>query len=192
MKITGIGFTGKMKAGKDTSANFLKEEFIKNNESPIHAFIQLAFADSLKQICMEHLGLTHHQCYDQDGKEEYNEFWGMTNREILQRIGTEAMRNGFHKDVWSKITELKIKDAIKRNAFFIITDVRFPNEAETIRRNGGIIVQIIRPNVESNGIVGHASEQNLPTNLVDEIINNDGTLDDLHKKIKKLMKLTIG
>ena len=192
MKITGIGFTGRMKAGKDTSANFLKEEFLRSDEPSIQAFTQLAFADSLKQICMEHLGLTHHQCYDQDGKEEYNKFWGMTNREILQRIGTEAMRNGFHKDVWAKITELRIKDAIKRNAFFIITDVRFPNEAETIRRNGGVVVRIIRPNIESNGIVGHASEQDLPGRLIDGTVYNDGSLDDLHKKIKKLIKLTIG
>ena len=186
--ITGIGFTGKMQAGKDTSANFLTEEMLKW-KGPNYIIKRLAFADSLKDFCMRYLGLTKHQCYDQEGKQEFNEFWGMSNREIMQRIGTEAMRNGFHPDVWAKITELKIKEAVLNGEFFIITDVRFPNEAETIIRNGGIVVEILRPGIESNGIQNHASEQRLPMSLIEHQILNNKDLDNLKEEIKQIKKL---
>lgn len=176
--ITGVGFTGKMLAGKDTCANFLEQEILKWKGSNF-SVARMAFADSLKDFCMNYLGLTKHQCYDQEGKKEFNKFWGMTNREILQRVGTEAMRNGFHPDVWAKITELKIKHAVEDGDFFIITDVRFPNEAETIRKHGGIIVEVIRPGIESNGITNHASEQRIDLSLIDRQVMNDKDLENL-------------
>ena len=180
--ITGVGFTGKMMSGKDTSANFLTKWMLLW-KGPNFIINRMAFADSLKDFCMRYLGLTKHQCYDQEGKKEYNEFWGMTNREILQRVGTEAMRNGFHKDVWAKITELKIEKAVNNGEFFIITDVRFPNEAEIIRKHGGIVVEIIRPASDVSGIEGHASEQRLPIDLIDIQYINDSSLEVLEYKI---------
>lgn len=180
--VTGVGFTGKMMSGKDTCANYLTDAILKW-KGPNYIINRFAFADSLKDICMNYLGLSRHECYDQEGKEAFNEFWGMTNREILQRVGTEAMRNGFHPDVWAKITELKIKKSINEGEFFIITDVRFPNEAETIIKNGGIIVEIIRPNTESNGIQNHASEQRLPMNLITYQVVNDRDLDNLKNEM---------
>lgn len=189
--ITGVGFTGKMLAGKDTCANYLTTEILKW-KGPNYVVTRMAFADSLKDICMNYLGLSRHECYDQEGKKEFNEFWGMTNREILQRVGTEAMRNGFHKDVWAKITELRIKEAIDGGEFFIITDVRFPNEAETIRKHGGIIVEVLRPDVESNGIENHASEQRLDISLIDRQVMNNGGLYNLHNEmimLKEAIKL---
>ena len=189
--ITGVGFTGKMLAGKDTCANYLTNAIL-NWKGPNYIINRMAFADSLKDFCMRYLGLSKHQCYDQEGKKEYNEFWGMTNREILQRVGTEAMRNGFHKDVWAKITELKIKEAVVNGEFFIITDVRFPNEAETIKKHGGIIVEIVRPGIESNGIENHASEQRLDLSLIDRQVINNNDLDNLNNEmilLKEAIKL---
>ncbi len=180
--VTGVGFTGKMMSGKDTCASYLTDAILKW-KGPNYIINRFAFADSLKDICMNYLGLSRHDCYDQEGKEAFNEFWGMTNREILQRVGTEAMRNGFHPDVWAKITELKIKKSINEGEFFIITDVRFPNEAETIIKNGGIIVEVIRPNTESNGIQNHASEQRLPMNLISYQVRNDRDLDNLKNEM---------
>ena len=179
--ITGVGFTGKMMSGKDTCAEYLTNHILKWKG---HNYIvtRLAFADSLKDFCMRYLGLTKHQCYDQEGKQEYNEFWGMTNREILQRVGTEAMRNGFHPDVWAKITELKIKKCVDEGKFFIVTDIRFPNEAEVVKKHGGIVVEVIRPNTESSGIINHASEQRLPIELINEQILNDSDLEQLNLK----------
>jgi hypothetical protein len=189
--ITGIGFTGKMMSGKDTCANYL-QDLIMRWKGSNYIINRMAFADSLKDICMRYLGLTKHQCYDQEGKQEYNNFWGMTNREILQRVGTEAMRNGFHPDVWAKITELKIKESVKNGEFFIITDVRFPNEAEIIRKHGGIIVEVIRSGIGFNGIESHASEQRLDGKLIDRQVLNNGDLNNLNNEmiiLKEAIKL---
>lgn len=189
--ITGVGFTGKMMSGKDTCASYLTNVILKW-KGPNYIINKFAFADSLKDICMNYLGLSKHECYDQEGKEAFNEFWGMTNREILQRVGTEAMRNGFHPDVWAKITELKIKESVDNGEFFIVTDVRFPNEAETIRKHGGIIVEVIRPDIGFNGIESHASEQRLDGKLVDRQVLNNGDLDNLNNEmiiLKEAIKL---
>lgn len=60
----------------------------------------------------------------------------------------------------------------------VITDARFPNEAERIRELGGTIVRIERPAVEREII--HASEQKLEG---DFSIWNTGTLDDFRSNV---------
>ena len=55
-----IAFSGRMKSGKDTAADFLVE---------LRGFHRMAFADNLKKMCMHVFGLTEYQCYTQKGKE---------------------------------------------------------------------------------------------------------------------------
>lgn len=186
-RITGVGFAGYMCSGKDTAAGYLIDDIIKNDNTN-RIITRLALAEPIKQFAIEYLGLNEHQVYDQDGKREYNDFWGMTNREILQKVGTDAMRNGFHPDVWVKITELKIQEAIKNNAFWIITDVRFPNECKMIRQCGGIIVWIVRPSSvpTTPQNLTHISEQTLDASLIDYVLRNDYDLDFLRQNVQKL------
>ena len=49
----------------------------------------------------------------------------MTNREIMQKVGTDAMRKGFCFDVWVKVTENILLKYPNQN--FIIPDIRFDN-----------------------------------------------------------------
>lgn len=65
-------------------------------------------------------------------------------------------------------------------AIACVTDARFENEAERARDIGGVVLEIVNPDRQSDG---HASEQPLPRHLVDYTINNDGTLDDLRVKV---------
>ena len=193
--ITGVGFAGHMHSGKDTATNYLKNSICKRMGED-YIVTTLALAQPIKQFCIDYLGMTEHQVYDQDGKAEYNDFWGMTNREILQKIGTDAMRNGFHPDVWVKIAQLKIKKAIDTGSFWIVTDVRFPNEADMIRDNGGIVVWVENfraiPNpltVDSKNpktISEHISEQRLAPVKIDYILDNNNGLIELQDKIEKL------
>ena len=188
--ITGVGFAGFMHSGKDTSAEMLKKSIIRYMGAN-YDVESLSLAQPIKQFCMDYLGLTKHQCYDQPGKAEYNEFWGMTNREILQKIGTDAMRNGFHKDVWVKIAQLKLKRLIDNGVFYMVTDIRFPNECEMIRKNHGIVVYVRRdcvtpPVEELFTKKTHASEQKLDGCHIDYYLSNNGTLYQLEKEIEKL------
>ena len=76
-----------------------------------------------------------------------------TVRDLLQLIGTEAMRNVIHSNIWvnalfvdyklkiGKYDSIAIQDSYPN---WIITDVRFPNEAEAIKQRGGILIRINR------------------------------------------------
>jgi hypothetical protein len=91
-------------------------------------------------------------------------------REFLQRLGTDAIRDGLHTNAWvnalmadyialpqvgPKITE----DNDYKLPNWIITDTRFPNEAEAIKKAGGIVIRVDRPGVKP--INDHPSETGL-------------------------------
>lgn len=64
----------------------------------------------------------------------------------------------------------------------VITDARYPNEAQCVRALGGDVLEIIRPGLESDG---HSSEQPLARELVTHTIVNDGTIEDLAGKVSE-------
>ena len=176
-----IGITGKMQHGKDTIAKIIKEFNLDFNI--IH------FADPLKKMCIEYFGLSEFDVYTDEGKKKYNAFWGMTNREILQKIGTDAFRNGFRNDVWVKLMELNLMD---NSNSYIIPDVRFDDEAQSIIDHYGFIIEVIRDNVETNENVSkHVSEVGVNKKLIKYTIYNNGTLDDLKKSVKRVLEQEI-
>ena len=162
-----IGLCGRAQSGKDTLAKLLEQD---------SGWMHFAFADALKGVCMDYLGLSYDDVYTQEGKKKFNDFWGMTNREILQRVGTEAMRDGFDKDVWVKIAELKARSLLEKGERVILTDCRFPNEAEMICRLGGIVVEMERPGIEAlltESERGHVSEARIPGKYIAFTVEND-------------------
>lgn len=115
-----------------------------------------SFADPLKQdICMNMLGLTYEQCYGSDEHknsltsirwEDMPGYVGdrsglMTAREIMEFIGTDIFRK-MKQNVWVDATINKINKNKPRLA--IITDCRFPNEVESIKQSGGVVVRLTR------------------------------------------------
>ena len=80
-----------------------------------------------------------------------------TVREVLQKIGTEIIRN--YNPHWhvNKLTE-NIKNS---NApIVVVDDIRFPNEREAVERLGGTVFFIIRPDL-TIPISNHSSETSL-------------------------------
>jgi len=66
----------------------------------------------------------------------------------------------------------------------ILEDVRFKDESEFIQRKGGYIIKVIRPtNEEKTEINNHSSEKEMNSIKPDVVIVNDGTLEELYKKI---------
>lgn len=183
----GIGFAGRMKAGKDTAARYAADKILQWKGSNF-GIRQLAFAKPLKDIAMVYMGLNKHHCYDQEGKAEFNEFWGMTNREILQKLG-DGMRREVHPDFWTKLIERKLHDCIEEGEMFILTDVRYPNEAELIRKYGGIIIQLNRQCINPpEGTVDHPSERPLDSQYVDFSIDNDFSLEELRDNVNSIIQ----
>lgn len=68
----------------------------------------------------------------------------------------------------------------------VITDVRFANEAEFVRGMGGTVVGIIRPGMAMERHHSHISESGQWECRPDEVIHNNGTVEDLHKKMREM------
>lgn len=98
-------------------------------------------------------------------------------RDFLQKLGTDAIRNNLHENTWVNATLADYKSEDN----WIITDTRFPNEAEAIKKAGGIVIRINRPGVQP--INPHPSETSLDDWSFDEVINNDGDVADMVHKI---------
>lgn len=77
-----IGLVAPKRSGKDTAANYLCSSY---------GFKKYNFADPLKRGIGEIFGLTYNQL-DGDEKEIIDPFWGVTPRELLQKIGTELFQ----------------------------------------------------------------------------------------------------
>lgn len=187
---TLIGLTGSMGSGKSTARDMMLQNILATAINSNQYVNLVSFAQPLKDICINYLGLTYDDVYTQEGKAKYNEFWGMTNREILQRVGTDALRNNFHPDIWIKIAELNICRARqdKNCIATIIDDTRFNNEAELIKDMGGYVIRIERDlELESK----HASEQGIDLQYVDSIILNHGSMDDLKHQVCNILKTII-
>jgi hypothetical protein len=75
----------------------------------------------------------------------------MTVRDMLQKLGTDAIRDGLHPDAW---VNALMADYRWQN--WVITDCRFPNEAKAVRDNGGVVIRIERPGV--GPVNSHPSE----------------------------------
>jgi hypothetical protein len=121
-------------------------------------------------------------------------------RDFLQRLGTDAIRDGLHENTW---VNALMADYIPEDVQWsdgpiggyksgeklpnwIITDTRFSNEAEAIKKADGIIIRVERPGVKP--INPHPSETGLDKWNFDHVINNDGSPTDLAKKIKKVLE----
>ena len=115
----------------------------------------------------------------------------MTVRDLIQRLGTEAMRDGLHKNVWVNALmadykpgpfypDVPAEDHAKLPNW-IITDTRFPNEAQAIKDKGGMVIKVDRPGV--GPVNGHPSEDALKDYNFDYVIHNNGSINDLDKKV---------
>jgi hypothetical protein len=194
MTILGvIGFIG---SGKGTVGNLLIEK----------GFHKDSFASPLKDACSNIFGWPRHLLegdteLSRKWREVPDAFWSeqfqkpFSPRLALQLLGTEAGRNIFHPDIWvvSLLNRAKGRDTV-------VTDVRFKNEIKHIRNNGGLIIRIKRgkdpewfndfvnynadptkfpkPNVDI-----HLSETDWIGCDYDFVIENEGSIDDLAKKI---------
>ena len=152
-----IGLHGKAGSGKDTTA-LLLQSFLPEGSTRTRAF-----ATPLKEAAKAKFGLTDWHVNTQEGKRECVPYHGKTVRQLLELEGTEATRDVYGSNFLICRMAQEIDTAFKENIkIFIITDVRFENEAEFIRDNGGLIFQIDRELKQELATVSHASAQPLP------------------------------
>ena len=127
----------------------------------------------------------------------------LSPRYVMQYFGTDLFRNHFHSDIWVKIIENKLNKYLEEDIScnVVITDCRFNNEINMILQLHGKIIQVHRnlPNWFYSYRKGenpdevkmiHSSELGWIRCYMDYEIENNGTIDELHNKIKDIMKKT--
>jgi hypothetical protein len=177
-----IGISGKIGSGKSTFCSILQKKLEAKGKK-----VEFRnFADRLKKICFD---LTGYYGYTQEEKNIYLEDFGMTVGEALQKIGTDAMRNGFHIEVWV-ISALRNLD---KDTVYILGDMRFPNECAGIEKRGGITVRLdgdpagVRANSKRD--LNHISETALDNyERFNERFLNEGAIEKLEKFADKIIE----
>lgn len=197
-----ISVSGLIGSGKDTIADYLVQH---------HGFLRESWANSLKSAVAAVFG------WDRDllegrtdearvWREQIDSWWSdrldmpnLTPRWVLQYWGTEVCRHGFHDEIWVASVENKLRNS-DRN--IVLSDSRFANELDAIKRAGGITIRVIRgedpdwvklckqnfdefrqqyPNV-------HASEYSSVNLDYDYILDNNRSLNDLYDKVNDLLR----
>ena len=168
-----IGLSGYAQAGKDSVGNVLQ----KNHEFAQRSFAQ-PMRDALKKLdpYVDDKGMRLNDALLREGGWE----WAKKNtdtRHLLQVLGTDVGREMFGENFW---VEQAFKE-IQSLRYVVFTDVRFPNEAESIKSAGGTVWRVTRPGVEAAN--AHISEHSLDNWSFDHIINNNSTLEDLANQV---------
>lgn len=172
-----ISLSGKLGVGKDAVAAMI----IKHSPT----FKAKAFAYKLKEIVVLLTSCTIEDTMTQKGKNKFIPEFDMTIGQMLQKIGTDVMREGFHKNVWINALMMEID---KAPGDYVITDCRFMNEAMAIKDAGGYIWRIERPinPIRNNSTrdMTHPSECEMDDyDGFDMVINNDTDLVKLESKV---------
>lgn len=168
-----IGITGRAGSGKDLVKSIIKDKIYPN-------YSTVRFADKLKQAAEVMFGWTQEQIEDRDFKEAIDPVWGFSPRKAMQLLGTEYGR-GLREDLWIHSVRVLLQSPSTEG--LIVSDVRFDNEAEFIRENGGTLLHIQRPNGDETALSTHASE--IPVTILpsDKVIINDGTISELTQRV---------
>jgi hypothetical protein len=168
-----IVLSGNIGSGKDTVANCLSDYF----------YIKVSFAEKLKDLLAflfdwnrELLeGITPES---REWREKKDEEWDITPREAMNLVGSRLFRDNFREDVWVKFTEKRVKELLKRGKEVVITDCRFVNEAEMLKRLGGVFIYVKRGDKDP--------EYEMSKIQYDYVIENDTTKEELIKKLYKI------
>jgi len=201
-----IGILGNIGSGKNTVAQYLATK----------GCIPTSFAGPIKDLCTSVFGwdrdlLEGETDESREFRESIDLYWSkklkianFTPRLALQLIGTDVMRNHFDPNIWLNSLEYRVKKLHNQNQCVVISDCRFRNELDLIRRVGGTTILVQRDEkpvwydialAANNGdavakhIMSrdfsdvHQSEYDWIGCDIDFTVNNNGTLEELYANV---------
>ena len=164
-----IGISGKKRTGKDT-VGAMVVEWLRSKD---FTAAQAAFADNLREEVARATGVSPDQ-FEVD-----KDRW----RPILQWWGVEFRRHYKGEDYW--IRQMTEKLLAMDEQVVVLTDVRFRDEADYVNRSGGHVLRVER---ETGLQDSHSSETDLDSyEEFSDVIRNDGSLEDLERKVSEYL-----
>lgn len=189
-----LSISGKKRSGKNQVAIFINELLAERAGKSYVPYNEKAFANLVKVFASMLTGIPLSGFESAEDKaKELGPEWScydnlglkipMTRRLFLQKLGTDACNMNLHKDTWIN----GLFQDWTENEKWIITDVRFPQEVQAIKKRSGVVIRVVRPETDNSGDT-HASETSLDNYKgFDYIIDNSGTLDDLRNQVKVVL-----
>lgn len=180
-----IGLCGTKRHGKDSVADVLVRNF---------GFQKFSFAGPLKEVGRAMFRFTDRQLHG-DEKEVVDSYWGVTPRQVLQVVGTELMGQLTTvlpdlklegERIWVRLMRRQLENLLADQRNIVITDVRFVDEAKFISECGGVIWRVDRPSLPACEDT-HVSETSLEQLSPDDVLLNNGSLEDLDRKVSQLL-----
>jgi hypothetical protein len=208
-----LGICGLISSGKDTIADYLTTSYgfkrvsfaasLKDAVSMVFGWDRELLEGTTKS--------------SREWREKKDEWWSnrlgveITPRWVLQYWGTDILRKHFHTDIWVASAENKLRQSTDN---IVITDCRFANEINAVKNAGGITLRVERgprPDwyeyaenynkgeyhnmmwsiskeyLRRNGV--HASEYSSVGLKYDHLIDNNKSIDDLHRTIDSIINL---
>jgi len=162
-----IGISGKKRSGKDTIYRLIKEL------QGIHP-LRAAFGDQIKE---EVAGVTGVEVdHIEENKERF--------RPMLQWWGSDFRRHYNGESYWLDKMLAKMQTVAGKEVL-VITDVRYPNEADLVKQAGGIMIRVDR----TTGLEDAHSSENLLDDFegFDYRLTNNSTLFDLKEKVARIV-----
>ena len=148
----------------------------------------IAFADALKTMLAK-VGVPYDVLHGT--QEQKNtplpDFNGASARQLMQSLGDWG--RGIHPALWINVLLRTVREV--RADVWVVTDCRYQNEAEALRREGFKLIRILRP-VDPRGSDNHAtrfhsSETDQLGIDADYTIVNDGSLEDLRTRVRNIL-----
>ena len=167
-----IALTGAAGSGKSTVAKHLSNKRIP--------FVRTKFSGTLKKMLMQIPNVTIDMTEGELKEEPQELFGGKTPREVMQTLGTEWGRDSVYSKIWLDSWERSINNL----TYIVVEDLRYLNEAELVKRRGGQIWRIKRPDYKCNG---HISETEMKGIDPDLTIRNNGSVEELHAMIDSIL-----
>lgn len=186
-KIIGLGH--RKRVGKNQLGNYLVEL------GPEYGFkysFTVSFASALKQKASELFGWAGMQ--DENYYERNPELRsivlpkvGKTPRQIMIEFGMKLRE--IHPDIWLNLTMDEIckqNSKVGDGVLAVITDVRFPNEAEKVKSLGGLVIKVVRPDIPDTDDAADSALKCYEG--WSGIVDNGGSLDDLKASARKILE----
>lgn len=178
-----IGLTGYAQSGKDTVAKILVDQY---------GYTRIAFADKIRDFLYEtnpmYDSIAGEPLFvkarvDRDGWEKAKQ--SPQIRRLLQNSGVAA-RKVFGEGFWVHEAMKTMLEDPRPDMNYVLTDVRFFNEADMIRAITGQIWRIKRIGVDA--VNAHVSESQMDDYPVDQIFTNNSSIEDLELMVKTRMQ----
>lgn len=134
-----LGLLGRAGAGKTTVANHLEAEW---------AFEAIGFADPILAMVLtlfHEAGVDSAWATERVLKDQPTCELGVSYRRLAQTLGTDWGRRLMGHDFWLQVAAHKLRVARLHHGNVVVSDVRFPNEAQWVLDEGGVLVRITRP-----------------------------------------------